>query len=42
MTHTFGRTPLDEGSARHKDLSLTTHNTHKTHPFPTRDSNPES
>jgi hypothetical protein len=22
-------TPLDEGSARHKDLYLTTHNTHK-------------
>jgi hypothetical protein len=27
---TFGRTPLDEGSARHRDFSLTTYNTHKT------------
>jgi hypothetical protein len=26
---TLGRTPLDEWSARHKDLYLTTHNTHK-------------
>jgi len=26
---TFGRTPLDECSARHRDLYLTTHNTHK-------------
>jgi hypothetical protein len=26
---TFGRTPLDEGPARHRDLYLTTHNTHK-------------
>jgi hypothetical protein len=25
---TFGRTPLDEWSARHRDLYLTTHNTH--------------
>jgi hypothetical protein len=25
---TVGRTPLDERSARHKDLQLTTHNTH--------------
>jgi len=25
---TFGRTPLDERSARRRDLSLTTHNTH--------------
>ena len=25
---TFGRTPLDEGSARRRDLYLTTHNTH--------------
>jgi len=24
----FGRTPLDEGSARYKDLYVTTHNTH--------------
>jgi hypothetical protein len=29
MIHTtVGRTPLDEGSARHRDLYLTTHNTH--------------
>jgi len=32
MTHTQSlsivRTPLDEGSARRRDLSLTTHNTH--------------
>jgi len=27
---TVGRTPLDERSARHKDLYLTTHNTHNT------------
>jgi hypothetical protein len=26
---TIGRTPLDEGPARRKDLYLTTHNTHK-------------
>jgi hypothetical protein len=26
---TLGRTPLDEGPARHRDLYLTTHNTHK-------------
>jgi hypothetical protein len=25
----FGRTPLDEGPARRRDLYLTTHNTHK-------------
>jgi hypothetical protein len=25
---TLGRTPLDEGSARRRDLYLTTHNTH--------------
>ena len=30
-THTFGRTPLDGGSARRRDLYLTTHNTHKIH-----------
>jgi hypothetical protein len=29
-THTFGRTPLDKGSARRRDLHLTTHSTHKT------------
>jgi len=28
-TFTLGRTPLDEWSARRKDLYLTTHNTHK-------------
>jgi len=28
-SHTLGRTPLDEGSARRRDLYLTTHNTHK-------------
>jgi len=28
-THTIGRTRLDEGSARRRDLYLTTHNTHK-------------
>jgi hypothetical protein len=26
---TLGRTPLNEGPARHRDLYLTTHNTHK-------------
>jgi len=26
---TFGRTPLDEGSARHRDLYETTHNVNK-------------
>jgi hypothetical protein len=26
---TFGRTPLDEGPARRRDLYVTTHNTHK-------------
>jgi hypothetical protein len=29
MTHTNGKTPLDEWSARHRDLYLTTHDTHK-------------
>ena len=28
-THTHGRTPLDEWSARRRDLCLPTHNTHK-------------
>ena len=28
-THTLGRTFLDEGSARRRDLYLSTHNTHK-------------
>jgi len=27
--HTVGRTPLDEGSARRRDLYLTTHNIYK-------------
>jgi hypothetical protein len=32
-THTtVGRTPLDEGPARRRDLYLTTHNTHKRQP----------
>ena len=30
---TVGRTPLDEGSARRRDLYLTTHNTHNRHPL---------
>jgi hypothetical protein len=30
-THTLGRTPLDEGSARRRDLYLTTHDIHKKH-----------
>jgi hypothetical protein len=29
MTHTFGGTPLDKGSAGRRDLYLITHNTHK-------------
>jgi hypothetical protein len=28
QTPTIGRAPLDEGSARHRDLYLTTHNAH--------------
>jgi len=28
-THTLDRTPLNEGSARRKDLYLTTHSAHK-------------
>jgi hypothetical protein len=28
MSHTLGRTPLDEGSARRRYLYLTTHNIH--------------
>ena len=31
---TVGRTPLDEWSARRRDLYLTTHNTHNRHPCP--------
>jgi len=30
MTHTFSRTPLDEGSARRRELYLTNNNTHKS------------
>ena len=29
-THTLGKTPLDEGSARHTDLYLTTQNIHQS------------
>jgi hypothetical protein len=29
VTYTLSRTPLDEGSAHHKDLYPTPHNTHK-------------
>ena len=32
-THTYGRTPLDEGSARRRNLYLTTHK-RQTHPCP--------
>ena len=40
---TLGRTPLDEWSALFRALDLTTHNTHRDrHPFPRRDSNPQS
>jgi hypothetical protein len=39
---TVGRTPLNEGSARRKDLYLTTHNIHNTHQCPRRDLNPQS
>jgi hypothetical protein len=28
-THTLGKTPLDDGSARRKDHHLTTHDVHK-------------
>ena len=33
-THIYGRTPLDEWSARSRDFYLTTHITHKRHPCP--------
>ena len=33
---TFGRTPLDEWPIRHRDLYLTTLNTHRKHPCPGR------
>jgi hypothetical protein len=39
---TVGRTPLDERSARRRDLYLTTHNTHVRHPCLRWDSNPQS
>ena len=40
---TVGRTPLDEGSARRRDLYLTTHNTHNRQTsMPRWDSNPRS
>jgi len=39
---TVGRTHLDEGSARRRDLYRTTHNIHKRHPRPWRDSKPQS
>jgi len=40
---TVCRTPLDEWSARHRDLYLTTHNTHNRHTSMLRwDSNPQS
>ena len=38
---TVGRTPLDDWSARRRDLYLTTLTTDK-HPWPRRDSNPQS
>ena len=38
---TVGRTPLEEWSARRRDLYLTTHNTHNRHPCPRWDSNPQ-
>jgi hypothetical protein len=39
---TLDRTPLDECSASCRDLYLTTHNTRDIHPWPRRDSNPQS
>jgi hypothetical protein len=39
---TLGRTPLDEWSSRRRDLYLTEHNTDNRHPFPRRDSYPQS
>ena len=39
---TVGRIPLDERSARRRNLYLTTHDTHNRHPCPRRDSNPKS
>jgi hypothetical protein len=40
---TLGKTPLDEGPARRRELYLTTHNTHNRQTsMPRRDSNPQS
>jgi hypothetical protein len=39
---TVGRTPVDEWSARRRDLYLTTHNTQNKHPCPRWDSSPRS
>ena len=39
---TVGRTPLDEWSARRRELYLTTHNIHNRHPCPRWDSNSHS
>ena len=38
---TVGRTPLDEWSARRRDLSLKTHKIHNRYPCPRWDSNPQ-
>jgi len=38
----MSRTPLDELSARPRDLYLAKHNVYKRHPCPRRDSNPLS
>jgi hypothetical protein len=40
-THKLCRT-LDEGSARRRTFTFTTHNTQNRHPFPSRDSNLQS
>jgi hypothetical protein len=39
---TVGRIPLNEWSARRRDLYLTTHDTHNKHPCPRWNSNPQS
>ena len=45
-THTHGKTPLDEGSARRRELYLTPHNTYKRqismHPAGSEPANPAS
>jgi hypothetical protein len=38
---TLGKTPLDEWSARRRNLYLTTHNTYNKHPCLRQDSNPQ-